>query len=445
MSLPKAFIDGLHLVPGLTDRTGLIQSLDEESPTSIRINHRKYAGGHVSMEKVRWSKHGYYLSKRPSFTADPLFHAGVYYVQEASSMVIGQVVAQLIQSHYSKQSIRVLDLCGAPGGKSTDVVSQLRADDLMVSNEVVHSRAQVLKENVVKWGYSQHVVTQNDPKDFVKLSGWFDIVIVDAPCSGEGMFRKDQEARSEWSPEHVNLCSARQQRIVADIWDSVAAGGFLIYSTCTFNTAENEKILDFLIDEMSAELYALEENIVAEKKVQRFFPHINKGEGFAYFVVRKNVVDSPTKTKRSKHAAVKFDSVKINRSGSFILKGDEVYFHSHPDEIALLEQSLDVIRPGLHVVTQKKNKSIPSAELAFNLDVKLEYPTISLDTEQSHAYLRCETFDVPVSDRGFNTVNFCGYPLGFINHLGNRFNNNYPTYWRIRTQHPLIYNSFLEI
>ncbi|HSZ26177.1 MAG TPA: RsmB/NOP family class I SAM-dependent RNA methyltransferase, partial [Cytophagaceae bacterium] len=260
--------------------------------TSIRVNPSKHSTP-VNLSPVQWSSNAYYLEERPLFTLDPLFHGGAYYVQEASSMFLEQAFTQ----HVDKtESLNVLDLCAAPGGKSTHLLSLMNHKSLLVSNEVIKSRAYILKENIQKWGKANVVITQSDPERFSSLKGFFDVMVIDAPCSGEGLFRKDAEAIKEWSPENVALCEARQQRIIADVWDALKPGGILIYSTCTFNTKENEDNLDWVIKNLEAETLSLElKESWGIKEVHssnraigyKFFPHKIKGEGFFIAVLRK--------------------------------------------------------------------------------------------------------------------------------------------------------------
>src|ERR1044071_5586576 len=202
--------------------------------------------GQWSMDKIPWTEYGHYLSQRPSFTFDPLFHAGCYYVQEASSMFLEQALKQTIDL---SKPLRVLDLCAAPGGKSTHILSLISKDSLLVSNEVIRSRAKILKDNIVKWGYSNVVVTNNDPKDFQRLENHFDVIVVDAPCSGSGLFRREPEAIEEWSINNVQLCCQRQQRILADIIPALKGGGILIYSTCSYSPQEDEQIVQWMRNE----------------------------------------------------------------------------------------------------------------------------------------------------------------------------------------------------
>ncbi|HEX8060200.1 MAG TPA: RsmB/NOP family class I SAM-dependent RNA methyltransferase, partial [Cyclobacteriaceae bacterium] len=259
------------------------KALSEEPVSSIRINRLKkpnLAGEHVS-----WCSTGIYLPERPVFTLDPNFHAGAYYVQEASSMFLEQAVKSSVDL---SKPLRVLDLCAAPGGKSTHLLQLISNESLLVSNEVIRSRAMILSENIQKWGKSNVIVTNNDPKDFTELNGYFDLIVVDAPCSGEGLFRKDEDAMQEWSDENVNLCSLRQRRILADVWPALKENGVLIYCTCTYNEAENENNLKWLSEQKDIELIDLPHFPGVEKTTgYRFMPHKVKGEGFFIAAVRK--------------------------------------------------------------------------------------------------------------------------------------------------------------
>ena len=267
-----------------------IQSIDQEPAISLRTNPRKF-NLPVTPERIPWSETGFFLNERPSFTLDPIFHSGAYYVQEASSMFVEQAFRQI---EHRKSRI-VLDLCAAPGGKSTHLLSLIDADDLLVSNEVIRSRVPVLDENIRKWGHQNVVICSNDPTDFSNLDGLFDVILVDAPCSGEGLFRRDASAIQQWSVDNTNLCATRQRRILSDIWPSLKNGGYLIYSTCTFNPEENEKNLKALAESNSIETIRipLQEDWGVEEIEHnglvgyRFLPHKVKGEGFFLTLIRK--------------------------------------------------------------------------------------------------------------------------------------------------------------
>jgi 16S rRNA C967 or C1407 C5-methylase (RsmB/RsmF family)/NOL1/NOP2/fmu family ribosome biogenesis protein len=292
-SLPKELLASLEGVRGFDKERFEKVHEDGSRVTSIRWNPAKMPGGGVIGSKVPWSTMGYYLEERPSFTFDPLFHAGAYYVQEASSMFLEQALRQVMDL---AQPLRVLDLCAAPGGKSTLIQSLLSQDSLLVSNEVIKTRVNVLEENMVKWGGANVVITCNDPRDFSRMENYFDVIVVDAPCSGSGLFRRDPDAIGEWSAGNVELCHQRQQRILADCWPALRKDGVLIYSTCSYSKAENEDILDWMIEELDASAIVLsvdkDWNIVGTAGSRggegyRFYPDKLKGEGFFITCVRK--------------------------------------------------------------------------------------------------------------------------------------------------------------
>ena len=280
-----------EFVNGLTERLGagraekVLSALACEPAVSVRVNPFKMTlaalrdhFGPLAGDPVGWApEEGFYLKDRPSFTFDPLFHAGAYYVQEASSMYVGSLFEQAVREMGRCSGLRVLDLCAAPGGKTTQLLSHLEPSSLLVANEVVPARATVLAENVARWGCSNVAVTSSDPAAFTALKDFFDFVLVDAPCSGEGMFRKDPRAVAEWSPDTVRLCAARQRRILADVWPSLRPGGFLVYSTCTFNPFENEENVDWLCSTFDA----------ACLSQRHFYPGEERGEGFFAALVHK--------------------------------------------------------------------------------------------------------------------------------------------------------------
>ena len=312
--LPELFTEYTRQLMGEERFERYLQSFGEDSPVSIRLNQKKLAVGYwqlaVSHEPVPWCRDGYYLKQRPNFTMDPLFHAGCYYVQEAASMFLDEVLRQAspIPSKggetYSSPSGRlgeVLDLCAAPGGKSTLLRAALPDDCVLYSNEPIRNRASILLENVTKWGYANHIVTNAYPKDYRKSKMKFDMILCDVPCSGEGMFRKDPATIREWSPQNVEKCWQLQRDIVSDAWECLNPGGLLIYSTCTFNTKENEENIRWILEEYDAEVLPIdvkpEWNITGSllegfnEPVYRFIPGISRGEGLFLCVLRKANVE----------------------------------------------------------------------------------------------------------------------------------------------------------
>ena len=275
MELPVSFADYTRTLLGDEDYKELVTSLESEQSVSIRLNPLKPFAFRSGEHAVPWCTSGFYLEERPTFTFDPLFHAGCYYVQEASSMFVEQALKQ----YMGEEPVVMLDLCAAPGGKSTHIRSLLPDNSLLIANEVIRNRSQILAENLTKWGHPDVVVTNSDPSDFTPLEDFFDVILTDVPCSGEGMFRKDPVAISEWSPENVEICRQRQRRIIADIWPCLKPGGILIYSTCTYNTKENEENIRWIRDEFGAEVLPLD---VAEE--WNITGNLLQGESFPFIV-----------------------------------------------------------------------------------------------------------------------------------------------------------------
>ncbi len=421
---------------------------EHPSPTSIRINAKK--SNSLSFEKIPWTDFGYYLKQRPSFTFDPLFHAGSYYVQEASSMFLEQALKQTVDL---AQPLMVLDLCAAPGGKSTHVLSLLNDQSLLVSNETIRSRATVLAENIQKWGNTNVVVTNNDPEDFQKLEGFFDIILVDAPCSGEGLFRKDPNAMREWSEQNIELCTTRQQRILTQVWPSLKQNGILIYCTCTYNKKENEENLNWLAREKKIE--SLKLNIESDWGIEevfsdgvwgyRFYPHRAKGEGFFISVLRKKAEQKEISIHRKKN----FDNLSApirDRLIPWFKNPEKIAFIKHEEliialpknyifEIEFLAKFLRVIQKGTAIATIKHDKLIPEHAFALATEMNADhFPSLALTIEQAIAYLRKDVLNLPTDHRGFALINHRNLPLGWGNLLGNRMNNLYPSGWRIRNE-----------
>ncbi|MDR0835835.1 MAG: RsmB/NOP family class I SAM-dependent RNA methyltransferase [Tannerella sp.] len=421
-------------------------SLDTLPPVSIRIHPQKNGGR--DEPQVAWCANGYYLPERPSFTFDPLFHAGTYYVQEAASMFLEQVVRQIT----ANAPVVCLDLCAAPGGKSTHLISLLPDDSLLVSNDVIRSRCAILAENMTKWGYPNSIVTNNDPKDFGRMKHFFDIIVADLPCSGEGMFRKDRESRQEWSVANVELCAARQRRIVHDVWEALKPGGYLVYSTCTFNTEENEDNIVYIARELGADVIEIqtlpEWNITGALKhgvpVCRFLPHKTLGEGFFIALLRKGEnarKREGTKARREEGAnARKYESAK-GAYQDVLLYPDRFYFRENNavlrtnfDCIQTVDGLLKVVSAGIRLGELKGKDFIPSISLALSTALNRErFAEVELSYEAAIRYLKNETLnlsdDMP---KGFVIVKYRNIPLGFVKNIGSRANNLYPKEWRIR-------------
>jgi 16S rRNA C967 or C1407 C5-methylase (RsmB/RsmF family)/NOL1/NOP2/fmu family ribosome biogenesis protein len=429
----------------------LLKALKEPSPVSIRINPSKWNKKPQNAELVPWCRNGYYLGARPSYTLDPLFHSGCYYTQEASGMFLEEA---LRQTQVPLENIRVLDLCGAPGGKSTHLSELIGQGSLLVANEVIRQRAAILAETVSKWGSSNTLVTQNDPAIFGKLSGYFDIVLLDAPCSGEGMFRT-LVAVSEWSEENAAHCSERQKRIVMDIWPALKENGILIYSTCTFNPAENEENIKWLISKHEAECVRLDVTDfkgITEIDFQGVFgygfhPDKVRGEGFFISVIRKRGRQENTHVRSQKKNDLKplKSDLAIAEEWTIFSKerllrwSDELF--SVPcglDEYFHLFHNLKVVKPGTKLFTIKKSDFLPSHELALSDSIRDDaFPGVEVNLDQALAFLRRDNFILSGIKKGWYKVIYKKTNLGFIKNIGSRVNNYYPVELRIRMNLPL--------
>lgn len=470
MNLPLDFMEQIRSLLGADEAARLFDSLQGTPAVSVRMNRDKTSSPvPFRAEPVPWCPEGFYLDERPVFTLDPLLHAGGYYVQEASSMFLHRVLAQ----YAGAGPVRMLDLCAAPGGKSTLACAALPSGSLLVANEVMRNRVSVLAENLTKWGNPGVVVTHNDPADFTPLGSVFDVVLVDAPCSGEGMFRKDPVAVGEWSPANVELCVRRQQRILADIWPCLKPGGLFIYSTCTYNIKENEEQVRRLRDEWGAEPQAVcgvpdEWNIAGnllpgeDFPVYRFLPHRTRGEGFFLAALRKPAAEGDEeetmhrearrgKPRREKDRKPRPQALPRELSAQALgwLAGGGDAFEVVPvgttltavprrdcDFCARLRTSLRVWQAGVALGEAKGRDLVPAHALAMSTALRPDaFPRVEVSQPEALAYLRREAVVLPGgTPRGFVLLTWQGLPLGFAKNVGNRANNLYPPEWRIRMQ-----------
>jgi 16S rRNA C967 or C1407 C5-methylase (RsmB/RsmF family)/NOL1/NOP2/fmu family ribosome biogenesis protein len=446
---PERFIQRIRTQEYI-DANSLLYALQEPSPVSIRINPSKWNRRPLNSEPVPWCTSGFYLATRPSFTLDPLFHSGCYYPQEASGMFLDQVFNQAVSSD---GYIRALDLCGAPGGKSTHLSSLIGSRGLLVSNEVIRARASILAENTTKWGVTNTMVTQNDPSAFSELAGFFDVILVDAPCSGEGMFR-DPVAVNEWSEENTIHCSERQKRILTNIWPALKENGILIFSTCTFNPGENETNVKWLVSMNQAEAVDLDiSEFDGIEKIDHqgitgygFYPGKIKGEGLFVSVIRKtgNLGKIIKRTKREQGHEPERSDLDIVREWTvfqpenIVRSGDEIYFvPGRMEDYRILKQSLKLINTGTKIGTVKKNGYVPAHELALSDGIgKDAFHKAELDHNQALAYLRRDNITPVDIPKGWFIASYKGINLGFCNNIGKRVNNYYPVDWRIRMRIP---------
>ena len=445
MKLNTAFVDRTESLFGKERFERFIAALDCEPVVSIRYNASKQAPDSDN-SVVPWAANGRYLASRPVFTADPLFHAGCYYVQEASSMFLEQFVKRYIDA-----PVRALDLCAAPGGKTTHLLSLLPKGSMLVSNEPVPQRAQVLAENVIKWGNPSSVVTRNEPADFSSFGNFFDLIVVDAPCSGEGMFRKDQGAVEQWSISNVEQCVKRQKRILEDIWPSLRPGGLLIYSTCTFNREENEDCVSWIADELGAMLLPVDVDkqwgitgslTGRDIPVYRFIPGYTAGEGFFIAVLRKDgdaplaQPRAPRFTKAPAKLKTAVEGWLKEPKGFDILQQDDTLVAvpcEHTNVMLALQQKLKVLHWALPLAEVKNNKLLPLHQLAMSRELcKDAFPCVELERVQALSYLHREAMAFPGAPLGHLLLTYAGVPVGFVKNIGNRANNLYPAEWRIR-------------
>ncbi len=450
MALSDDFLKQLHeIIPDEAD--SLAYAIANTSPSvSIRVNKSKGAKADAHARRVPWCEDGFYLDERPQFTFDTDFQSGRYYVQDASSMFIGYAIGKLV-----KEPVRYLDLCAAPGGKTTSAIDALPQGSLVVANEIVPLRARILKENVVKWGSPYTVVTHNRPADFARLTHFFDVIATDVPCSGEGMMRKDDEAVEQWTPQLVEECAARQRNILADIWECLRPGGLLIYSTCTYNLEENERMVRHICQDLGGESidlgvdasWRIHPALEGGEHCYRFMPHRTEGEGLFLSVIRKagNAprAEVATKPRKSGKAA---KATPVPAEATRWLQQAEQYDYSVADdaviaipscyaaETALLASTLKVLHRGVELAALKGKNCVPAQSLALCSSLRCDaFARADVDYATAVAYLRGESVVLADAPRGYVLLYHGDSPIGFVNNLGNRANNLYPKEWRIRS------------
>lgn len=452
MALPSDFIIRMQALLG-EEYPRLEAALQTGAPVSIRINPSKGETIPASAQPVAWCETGCYLPGRIAFTFDPLLHAGAYYVQEASSMFLEQAIRA-----YVRQPVKCLDLCAAPGGKSTHLLSILPEGSLLVSNEVIRTRSHILAENIRKWGNPSHIVTNNDPEEIGRLTHLFDVIVTDVPCSGEGMFRKDTDSAGEWSVANVRLCAARQRRILHDVWDALKPGGLLIYSTCTYNTEEDEENIHYLTEEWGAEAlpiplkeeWSITGALRFDHPVYRFFPHKTQGEGFFLAVLRKAEGETAERRLKTQKKKEKRNSPSALPAGihEWLLTPElyqwevrnetvQAFPKAHEETYQWIAAHLHIISAGIRVGEIKGKDLLPAHSLALSTALHPKaFATVELEWKEAIAYLRKEPVSLPQGiDKGYVLVSYRQKPLGFVKHLGNRANNLYPLEWRIRSSY----------
>lgn len=439
MKWPPDFLKRMQTYFG-DEYDAFLEGLSQPAPVSIRMNEKKKINPLKDSSPIPWSRFGFYLKERPSFTLDPLFHAGCYYVQEAGSQFLEQLFLHAINENAEPI---VLDLCAAPGGKSTHLLSLMNGSGLLVSNEVISSRNKVLQQNIAKWGYANSIVTQNDSSDFSKAGELFDVIVVDAPCSGEGLFRRDPNASNEWSETAVTTCAVRQHEILENIHLALKPGGYLIYSTCTFETSENEEQIKKLVSEYDYEICNPISNDHGIKKSEtgyHFYPHTTKSEGFFISMLKKpagghhiRIKDDKPKNSDKQSAMVLTDYFENPEELVSVVKDDRLYAFpkKHYSLFAYMMKKLFIRQTGIFVGNQKEKNFIPSEELALAIDLKKDITSVEVDHETALNYLRCENITLPGVATGWTLINYQTFPLGWVKVLDRRVNNYFPKEWRI--------------
>lgn len=456
LSIPESLIDSLEGSGGFNRASFIEAHENQPANTSIRYNPLKisaYKGALPDpVNRISWSPYGYYLQQRPSFTHDPLFHAGLYYVQEPGSQFLWEVLRQTTDAN---QSLRVLDLCAAPGGKSTLLASYFK-NGLVISNEIMKNRAAILTENVTKWGSGNIVVTNSDPVHFKRLKGFFDIIVIDAPCSGSGLFRKDQVAIEQWTPDLVSLCSKRQEKILNDCLASLKQGGLVIYSTCSYSPAEDEDIMDYLVTQMGLGAVPLSDIPKGVTEVSgrrkdasgkyptgyKFFPDKVRSEGFFIGVFKKHHPElpgyptgDPVSAISAKEQDAVGDWVKPHLDLFFMKQGEEILALENKwvQDLAVLQKNLFLKKAGVKIGQLKGKNLVPAHDLAVSPWVSAHLPRLHMDRAQSLQYLKSQqpAIEPEKQVQGWHLATFDGIGLGWMKILPNRVNNYYPRNWRI--------------
>ena len=455
MDFSPAFRKYLAQVVGEGNLSAVLDALSGEPSVSVRINPAKVGSpteifGNLVSGPVEWNRHAAFLSERPAFTLDPLIHAGAYYVQDSSAMFPGKAFRDVLDKVLESGIIspKVLDLCAAPGGKTTDISASLRESCkggyLLISNEIMKQRAAVLADNAAVWGDPSVVVTSVDPKAFGTLPGFFDIIVADVPCSGEGMFRKDDEAVSQWSEENVALCQARQRRIVADVWPSLAEGGFLVYSTCTFNNLENDDNVKWICSEFGAEIIGIDGcGLLRTECGVSLVPGFVRGEGQYCAVLRKTSPSSGTaaysgrqqdRWQKLPEAQASIIRPLLDEEMAMIVKDGRIV--AVPEYVRCVLSMLEPLRPlarGLAVGMFKGKDFIPDADLALSLSLRRgAFNEFEVNRETALSFLHRDPVRLPDAERGMLLLVYRGLPIGFVKNLGNRCNSLHPLHRRIR-------------
>jgi len=444
VKLPQELLNSLRAAKGFDEKAFVAVHEETARITSIRWNPFKPAEPEFKTgAKVPWCDNGVYLEERPSFTFDPLFHAGCYYVQEAGSMFLHHA---LKNSANLKNDLLVLDLCAAPGGKSTLISDLISGNSVLISNEVIKPRAEVLSQNLGKWGTCNNAVTNSDPMAFSKLEAVFDVIVADVPCSGSGLFRKQPDAVNEWSVDNVNLCCTRQKRILGDAMNCLKENGVLIYSTCSYSLEEDEQIVEWLIKEMNMELVSLPIDaswgITDTGLGYRFYPYLTKSEGFFCAVLRKTAHGAEHRQYKTKYSLLEKPKPKElaavlpylkDKDNKVVMKFKDEFKLLNPlllDLFNRLGKDLYFKKLGTAMGELKHSDFLPDHELALSIYLGDKLNRCELSKLQALAFLKKENFEIE-APKGLCLMTYKSFGLGWVKVLDKRINNYLPKDYRI--------------
>lgn len=432
----KESIEGM--LPGLAE---VLAGTDPE--TSVRVNAAKGVRPADGYERVPWSETGIYLPDRPAFTFDPAMHQGLYYVQDASSMIYSEIARRLTAD---RRPVRWLDACAAPGGKTTAVAAELPAGSFMLANEIDRKRVLALIDNICRWGCDNIAVSSCDTAKIAKMKNFFDIATVDAPCSGEGMMRKEAAAASQWSEALVAECAELQRSIIYNVWQALRPGGYMVYSTCTFNRHENEENVEWAIQELGAESVDLGLDrydgvigaIGSDAHCARFIPGRVRGEGLFVSILRKSGDGESARVRPSKPS--KRLQLPPWLNGEYLPLEANGDLYAYPGalsgEFVAVESHLPILHRGIHLATIKGKDLVPTLDLALSTSLRPDaFPRVAVDREAAIHYLRRQTPAPVDGPRGYVLLDYASHPLGFIKNLGNRANTLLPPGRQILSSH----------
>lgn len=453
INLPEAFLARMKRMLG-TEYEDFLASYEQERAYGLRRNPLKASATQFeetmpfTLEPVSWAQEGYYYKASEQPGRHVLHEAGAYYIQEPSAMAVVEIL-----NPQPKECI--LDLCAAPGGKSTQIAGRMKGEGLLVSNEIIASRAKILSQNIERMGIGNCVVCNETPERMAAFfPAFFDRIVVDAPCSGEGMFRKDEAAVDEWSEAHVDMCADRQYGILTEAVRMLKPGGVLVYSTCTFAPAENEALIskflreheELMIEEVAHDVAFTRGRrdwceMPAEgiEHTMRLMPHRLRGEGHYIARLRRRgtLPEHRVKADSGAGAMREFLTKEIGLSADWLQRhggvvqafGEQIYL---VPKAMISMKGMKVLRAGLHLGTDRKNRIEPAHALALALNIEETDRTMELTEQEAERYLHGESLSC-TSQKGWTLLTYMGYPLGFGKAANGQMKNHYPKGLRRQT------------